>query len=229
MEKLPEDKQAEIRKMASERMMVRLVKAGCEPDSITELDRPSLLNQYAEFVLAGEPDRWPPAENNEISSPTGETNFNVQMKMFELEMMRLQAEREERELTRLTLLKKYHGTLYHGNFGRYIVPWYMVPYHGTWYRIMVHRHHGTVPWCMVPYHGTSAPWYRIMVHGTVPWYIGTMVRGTVPWHYGTMHHGTRYDVWCTCTMREPLYRYPAQAASNNNIAKNTRAAPYNSG
>jgi hypothetical protein len=112
MEKLPEDKQAEIRKMASERMMLWLVKAGCEPDSITELDRHSLLNQYAEFVLAGEPDKWPAAENNEISSPTGETNFNVQMKMFELEMMRLQAEREERELTRLRLEKEREDRLW---------------------------------------------------------------------------------------------------------------------
>jgi hypothetical protein len=104
MERLPEDKQAEIRKMASERMLVRLIKAGYDPDSVADLDRTSLLNQYAEFVLAGEPEKLPEVDNlesrpSEVSSPApvAVTNFDMQMKMFELEMLRLQAEREERE------------------------------------------------------------------------------------------------------------------------------------
>jgi hypothetical protein len=101
MEKLPEDKQAEIRKMASERMMVRLIKAGYDPDSVADLDRTSLLNQYAEFVLAGEPEKLPETDSrpSEVSSPApvAVTNFDMQMKMFELEMLRLQAERERKE------------------------------------------------------------------------------------------------------------------------------------
>jgi hypothetical protein len=100
MEKLTEDKQAEIRKMASEPMLVRLIKAGYDPDSVADLDRTSLLNQYAEFVLAGEPEKLPEIDSrpSEASSPApvAVTNLDMQMKMFELEMLRLQMEREER-------------------------------------------------------------------------------------------------------------------------------------
>jgi hypothetical protein len=100
MEKLPEDKQAEIRRMASEHMLVRLIKAGYDPDSVADLDRTSLLNQYAEFVLAGEPEKLPETDRrpSEASSPApvAVTNLDMQMKMFELEMLRLQMEREER-------------------------------------------------------------------------------------------------------------------------------------
>jgi hypothetical protein len=90
--------------------LVRLIKAGYDPDSVADLDRTSLLNQYAEFVLAGEPEKLPETDSrpSEVSSPApvAVTNFDMQMKMFELEMLRLQAEREEREWARLRLEKE---------------------------------------------------------------------------------------------------------------------------
>jgi hypothetical protein len=60
--------------------------------------------------LAGEPEKSPETDSrpSEVSSPApvARTNFDMQMKMFDLEMLRLQAERGEREWARLRLEKE---------------------------------------------------------------------------------------------------------------------------
>jgi hypothetical protein len=89
--------------------------------------------------------------------------------------------------------------------------------HDAMYKSLLKMCHGTL------YHGT---WYRTMVPGTMI-HGGTGYHDT--WYHVSWYPVPWYHVWCTCTMREPLYRYPAHAANNINTARNTKAAPYNSG
>ena len=53
MEKLSAEQQADIRKMSTERLIARLLRAGVDEENIGEMDRAQLLDLWAELVSTG--------------------------------------------------------------------------------------------------------------------------------------------------------------------------------
>ena len=74
-------------------LLSKLIKAGYDPDSVADLDRSDLLNQYAEYLLAGEPEKIAEAASNETTVAAKPMDFDFQKKMFEFEVMKYQQER----------------------------------------------------------------------------------------------------------------------------------------
>ena len=52
MEKLSVEKRTEVSKMSTERLRVKLTKAGYDEDDVFEIDRSALLSTYAEYLLS---------------------------------------------------------------------------------------------------------------------------------------------------------------------------------
>ena len=95
MEKLSAEQQADIRKMSTERLIARLLRAGVDEENIGEMDRAQLLDLWAELVSTG---RDKPTAG-EISPRPVFTGFDpeLQKRMFELEFMKFEESRKERE------------------------------------------------------------------------------------------------------------------------------------
>ena len=95
MEKLSAEQQADIRKMSTERLIARLLRAGVDEENIGEMDRAQLLDLWAELVSTG---RDKPTAG-EISPRPVFTGFDpeLQKRMFELEFMKFEEYRKERE------------------------------------------------------------------------------------------------------------------------------------
>ena len=95
MEKLSAEQQADIKKMSTERLIARLAKAGVDEETLGEMDRPQMLNMWAEFVGTG---RDKPTAG-EISPRPVIACFDpeLQRRMFELEMRKFEEDRKIRE------------------------------------------------------------------------------------------------------------------------------------
>ena len=53
MDRLSAEQQADIKKMSTERLIARLLKAGVDEEQIGEMDRAQMLDMWAEFVSTG--------------------------------------------------------------------------------------------------------------------------------------------------------------------------------
>ena len=96
MDKLAPEKQAEIKKMSTERLVAYLIRAGQEVETVLAMDRKQLLEAWAELVATG---RYKPAKPTAVapSDPRAMADPDLQKRMYELEMMRYQEERRTRE------------------------------------------------------------------------------------------------------------------------------------
>ena len=93
MEKLSAEQQADIRKMSTERLIARLLRAGVDEENIGEMDRAQLLDLWAELVSTG---RDKPTVS-EISPRPVITGFDTKKKKRMLEFMKFEESRKERE------------------------------------------------------------------------------------------------------------------------------------
>jgi len=80
LEKLPESKRADVKKMSDARLISKLTQAGIPIEQVEQMDRPTLLESYAKFVLEGGP------------TPTPQPRFAYDP---EIERERLLIEREQ--------------------------------------------------------------------------------------------------------------------------------------
>ena len=92
MEKLNPQQLQSIQKMSSDRLKMKLIKAGMSEDVVEQMDRPALLEAWAELVLEGK-DKPP-----EVSSPTVPAGYDPQLERqkWEFQMKQWEEEREER-------------------------------------------------------------------------------------------------------------------------------------
>ena len=51
MEKLPAEKRAELGKMNTDQLRIKLIKAGFDEEAVLEMERGDLLKSYAEYLL----------------------------------------------------------------------------------------------------------------------------------------------------------------------------------
>ena len=99
MDRLSAEQQADIKKMSTERLIARLLRAGVDEEKIGEMDRAQMLDMWAEFVSTGR-DK-PTVVGESIVRPIS-TGFDpeLQKRMFDLEMMKFEEDRKEREARR---------------------------------------------------------------------------------------------------------------------------------
>ena len=92
MEKLNPQQLQSIQKMSSDRLKMKLSKAGMSEDVVEQMDRPALLEAWAELVLEGK-DKPP-----EVSYPTVPAGYDPQLERqkWEFQMKQWEEEREER-------------------------------------------------------------------------------------------------------------------------------------
>lgn len=88
MDKLTPEQQAEIKKMSSTRIVTRLAKAGYSEEQVEGLDRPKLLDLWAECVQAG--------ESKPATSTLATVDPEVEKMRLQIEMMRMQCEESRR-------------------------------------------------------------------------------------------------------------------------------------
>ena len=102
MDRLPPETQEQIRKMGTERLRVKLGKAGYDEDRLLEMERAELLEAWVEVViaqsLAEEASRVPLPTDH--SSSIGSEVGAEAARLRELELEDRRAEREERKAER---------------------------------------------------------------------------------------------------------------------------------
>ena len=99
MDKLAPEKQAEIKKMSTERLVACLIKAGQDEKTVSAMDRKQLLDAWAELVATGQDKPAKPIAVAEAVAPIDPSTMadpDLQKRRLEFEMMRYQEEREER-------------------------------------------------------------------------------------------------------------------------------------
>ena len=93
MEKLPELTRATVTKMSNARLIVKLQQVGFTMEEIEAMDRPAMLNAWAEIILEGrdEPEVTVSASNN----------GDLERERFEFEKMKFEVERKRLEEVRM--------------------------------------------------------------------------------------------------------------------------------
>ena len=92
MDRLSQDKQDNIKKMSTERLIIFLTRAGLDEETVLAMDRPQMMETWAELVAEG---KDKPQEASKIVGTLG-ADSEWQKRMYELEMMKFQAERQEK-------------------------------------------------------------------------------------------------------------------------------------
>ena len=87
MDKLSASQRTEIKKLTNLRLSAKLLDAGIEEDVVAQMDRPALLNAWAEMVAAGK---------DKTSGVPAETVLSTRTYDVEVEKQRLELERELR-------------------------------------------------------------------------------------------------------------------------------------
>ena len=105
MDRLSAEQQADIKKMSTERLIARLLRAGVDEEKIGEMDRAQMLDMWAEFVSTGR-DK-PTVVGESIVRPIS-TGFDpeLQKRMFDLELMKFEEDRKIREEERAERRRK---------------------------------------------------------------------------------------------------------------------------
>ena len=96
MEKLEKGKQAEIRKMTDARLIDKLTKAGISIEEVEHMDRASLLDRWAEVVIAGKEVASKPS----VAGVTGGYDLEFERQKFLIQMKQWKEEKKERETQR---------------------------------------------------------------------------------------------------------------------------------
>ena len=96
MDRLSAEQQADIKKMSTERLIARLLRAGVDEEKIGEMDRAQMLDMWAEFVSTGRDKPTVVGDTIVRPSSTG-VDPDLQRRMFELELMKFEQERKKRE------------------------------------------------------------------------------------------------------------------------------------
>ena len=101
MDKLSEEKQKDIRKMSNERLVMRLIRVGYSDEEIEGLDRPKLMELWAECVATGK-DKTPVAA---VKKEEGVKDPELEKLRLQMEMMKMQMEREkeDKEMLRIRM------------------------------------------------------------------------------------------------------------------------------
>ena len=102
MDKLPQDKQAEIKKLSTERLIACLARAGTDKQVAMAMDRPGLLEAWAEMVADGR-DKPPHGPSVAVESET-KTKYaasgadpDLQKRLLEFDLMKFEEEMKIRE------------------------------------------------------------------------------------------------------------------------------------
>src|SRR5918995_1693003 len=94
MEALTSEKQADIRKMSSERLREYLLKAGRDEDEVLTWDRDQLLEEWA--IEVGKREEEEEEFKASPASPA-ETDYDLQKRRLEFEMYKFEKEEQRRE------------------------------------------------------------------------------------------------------------------------------------
>ena len=70
MDRLSQDKQDNIKKMSTERLIIFLTRAGLDEETVLAMDRPQMMETWAELVAEG---KDKPQEASKIVSTLGRT------------------------------------------------------------------------------------------------------------------------------------------------------------
>ena len=108
MEKLPVQKRNALSQMNSERLRSKLVDTGYDDNKLASLDRNSLLNLYAEYLLIKEPlDEVPSGLADDAEGSTEErSERELRLREQELQLRMRKMERQERKEERLERQKE---------------------------------------------------------------------------------------------------------------------------
>src|SRR5688572_15098179 len=96
MDELTSEKQADIRKMSTERLRMHLHKAGVEEELVLAMDRPQLLEEYARMVAFGQESESEETRTTPPRYTTVMTEFDLQKQRFEFELRKYEEEQAER-------------------------------------------------------------------------------------------------------------------------------------
>ena len=96
MEKLTKPQRESIQKMSTPRLTHKLLEAGADEQAVEGMDRPAMLQAWAEMVAAGK-DKPPKAEVGTL--PTG-YDPDLERRRLEFEIRKYEGEREERSCRR---------------------------------------------------------------------------------------------------------------------------------
>jgi len=99
MDKLGPEKQADIKKLSSERIVACLIKAGADEEAVCKMNRQQLLDAWAELVATGRdrPINPKAVAETKLEGATVGIDPDLQRRMFEFEMRRYEDERKVKE------------------------------------------------------------------------------------------------------------------------------------
>src|SRR6218665_1086373 len=96
MDSLSTELQETIRKMRRGRLISQLVKAGVEKETVEEMDRQQLMQEWARLVSQGHESQSEETVQTTLSSSSFVIDPNLKRERFEFERLKYQEEREER-------------------------------------------------------------------------------------------------------------------------------------
>lgn len=101
MEKLSESRRETVKKMSDVRLTNKLLQLGLTLEQLEAMDRPGMLNAYAELILAGKDKPPATAVATPVAAPSGMAMMvadpEMQKQILQLEMAKLEEARRERE------------------------------------------------------------------------------------------------------------------------------------
>ena len=99
MEKLSPDKQDEIKQMSTKRLIASLIRIGSDEESVLSMNRPQLLDAWADAVAMGQDKPSDPkvAEATKQGITTAGTDLDLQRRMLEFEIRRYEEEKKAKE------------------------------------------------------------------------------------------------------------------------------------
>ena len=93
MDKLTAEQHAELKKLGSERIRAKLVKAGYDEDAVFSFDRPMLLETLAEYTLR-------PAEARVSEVELRGRELEIKEHELKLREAEIQAQKQQREVSK---------------------------------------------------------------------------------------------------------------------------------
>src|SRR6218665_388785 len=96
MDSLSTEQQETIRKMRRGRLISQLVKAGVEEETVDEMDRQQLMQEWARLVSQGHESPSEETVQPALSTSSFVLDPNLEKERFEFERLKYQEEREER-------------------------------------------------------------------------------------------------------------------------------------
>jgi hypothetical protein len=98
MDKLPEEKVREIRKMSTPRLVAKLIKVGYEEETLGDMSRERMIEEWAECVIAGKDQSDPVAEGITFRPTVAMADAEMQKQWIAIEQQRLELKSREIDL-----------------------------------------------------------------------------------------------------------------------------------